>query len=45
MFYADTVGLKTVLDKLREFEAKFGDDFKLAPLLEKLAAEGKSFTQ
>ncbi|MBV8105693.1 MAG: 3-hydroxyacyl-CoA dehydrogenase, partial [Hyphomicrobiales bacterium] len=45
MFYADTVGLKTVLGKLSEFEAKFGDDFKPAPLLEKLAAEGKSFTQ
>jgi 3-hydroxyacyl-CoA dehydrogenase len=45
MFYADTVGLKTVLDKLREFEARFGDDFKPAPLLEKLAAEDKSFTQ
>src|SRR5271169_3434509 len=45
MFYADTVGLKTVLYKLREFEARFGDDFKPAPLLEKLAAEGKSFTQ
>jgi 3-hydroxyacyl-CoA dehydrogenase len=45
MFYADTVGLKTVLGKLREFGTKFGDDFKLAPLLEKLAAEGKSFTQ
>ncbi len=45
MFYADTVGLKTVLDKLRDFEAKFGDDFKPAPLFETLAAEGKSFTQ
>ncbi len=43
MFYADTVGLKTVLDKLREFEAKFGEDFKPAPLLEKLAAEGGAF--
>jgi 3-hydroxyacyl-CoA dehydrogenase len=45
MFYADTVGLKTVLDKLREFEAKFGEDFKPPPLLEKLASEGGSFTQ
>ncbi len=40
MFYADTVGLRNVLDKLREFEAEFGADFKPAPLLEKLAAEG-----
>ncbi len=45
MFYADTVGLKTVLEKLREFEAKFGDDFKPAPLLEKLAAEGGAFSK
>ena len=44
MFYADTVGLKTVLDKLSKFEAKFGDDFKPAPLLEKLAAEGTRFS-
>ncbi|HEY1452756.1 MAG TPA: 3-hydroxyacyl-CoA dehydrogenase family protein, partial [Roseiarcus sp.] len=45
MFYADTVGLKTVLGKLKEFEAKFGDDFKPAALLEKLAAEGGAFTK
>jgi len=45
MFYADTVGLKTVLGKLKEFEAKFGDDFRPAALLEKLALEGGTFTQ
>jgi len=45
MFYADTIGLKTVLGKLREFETKFGEDFRPAPLLEKLASEGGSFTQ
>ena len=45
MFYADTVGLKTVLEKLREFEARFGEDFKPAPLLEKLAADGGSFSR
>jgi 3-hydroxyacyl-CoA dehydrogenase len=44
MFYADTIGLKTVLAKLKAFQAKFGDDFKPAPLLEKLAAEGGTFT-
>jgi 3-hydroxyacyl-CoA dehydrogenase len=44
MFYADTIGLKTVLAKLKEFQAKFGDDFKPAALLEKLAAEGGTFT-
>ncbi len=45
MFYADTVGLKTVLAKLKEFEARFGEDFKPAPLLEKLAADGGSFSR
>ena len=45
MFYADTVGLKTVLAKLKEFEAKFGEDFKPAPLLERLAAEGGGFSK
>ena len=45
MFYADTVGLKTVLERLREFVAKFGEDFKPAPLLERLAAEGGAFSR
>jgi 3-hydroxyacyl-CoA dehydrogenase len=45
MFYADTIGLKTVLAKLGEFQAKFGDDFKAAALLEKLAAEGGTFSK
>ncbi len=45
MFYADTVGLTTVLAKLKEFQARFGDDFKPAGLLEKLAAEGGTFTK
>ena len=45
MFYADTLGLKTVLDKLKAFQAKFGDDFKPAALLEKLAGEGGAFSK
>jgi 3-hydroxyacyl-CoA dehydrogenase len=45
MFYADTIGLKAVLAKLKEFQAKLGDDFKPAALLEKLAAEGGTFTR
>jgi 3-hydroxyacyl-CoA dehydrogenase len=36
--------LKTVLAKLKEFQAKFGEDFKPAALLEKLAAAGGTFT-
>jgi 3-hydroxyacyl-CoA dehydrogenase len=45
MFYADTVGLKTVLAKLKEYQAKLGDDFKPAALLEKLAVEGGAFSR
>ncbi len=45
MFYADTIGLKAVLAKLKAFQAKHGDDFKPATLLEKLAAEGGTFTK
>ena len=43
MFYGDTVGLPRVLDKMRQFEAKLGADFKPARLLEKLVAEGRRF--
>jgi 3-hydroxyacyl-CoA dehydrogenase len=45
MFYADTIGLKTILAKLKEFQAKFGDDFRPAALFERLAAEGGTFTK
>jgi 3-hydroxyacyl-CoA dehydrogenase len=44
MFYGDHVGLGKVLAKLKEFEATMGDDFRPAALLEKLAAEGKGFS-
>jgi 3-hydroxyacyl-CoA dehydrogenase len=43
MFYADTVGLQTVVAKLKEHQSKLGPDFKISPLLEKMAAEGKRF--
>ena len=43
MFYADTVGLATVVAKLKEYAPKLGKDFSVSPLLEKLAAEGKRF--
>jgi 3-hydroxyacyl-CoA dehydrogenase len=45
MFYADNVGLRTVLARLRDYQARFGDDFKPAGLLDKLAAEGGTFTK
>jgi 3-hydroxyacyl-CoA dehydrogenase len=43
MFYADTVGLKHIVEALRKFQAMNAADFKPAPLLEKLAAEGRGF--
>ncbi len=43
MFYADAVGLPTVLSRVKQYREQFGDYWKPAPLLEKLAAEGKGF--
>jgi 3-hydroxyacyl-CoA dehydrogenase len=43
MFYADTVGLATVLARVKEYRARFGDYWEPAPLLEKLVAEGRGF--
>jgi len=43
MFYADTVGLKNVLAKIEEFETKHGELWAPAPLLKRLAEEGKTF--
>jgi 3-hydroxyacyl-CoA dehydrogenase len=43
MFYADAVGLPTVLARVRQYRDTFGDYWKPAALLEKLAAEGKGF--
>ncbi len=43
MWFGDHVGLPKVLDKMKEFQAQMGDQFKPAALLEKLVAEGKTF--
>ncbi|KMO10116.1 3-hydroxyacyl-CoA dehydrogenase, partial [Methylobacterium indicum] len=43
MFWADTIGLPKVLERLRAYEAEYGEDFKPSALLERLAAEGKGF--
>tara|TARA_R110002072_G_scaffold142853_3_gene288571 strand:- start:1082 stop:3187 length:2106 start_codon:yes stop_codon:yes gene_type:complete len=46
MFYADQVGLKKVYDRICEFRDTQGADFwQPAPLLEKLAKEGKTFAE
>ncbi|MDO8681425.1 MAG: 3-hydroxyacyl-CoA dehydrogenase NAD-binding domain-containing protein [Acidobacteriota bacterium] len=43
MFYADTVGLPTVLERVKEYREQFGDYWQPAALLEKRAAEGRGF--
>jgi 3-hydroxyacyl-CoA dehydrogenase len=43
MFYADTVGLGTVLERVKEYRARLGDHWQPAPLLERLAAAGRGF--
>jgi 3-hydroxyacyl-CoA dehydrogenase len=43
MFYAETVGLPTILRQVRQYREQFGDYWKPAPLLERLAAEGRGF--
>jgi len=43
MFYADTVGLPTVLNCIRRYRDQFGDHWRPAPLLEQLANTGRTF--
>ncbi|HYL37671.1 MAG TPA: 3-hydroxyacyl-CoA dehydrogenase NAD-binding domain-containing protein [Bryobacteraceae bacterium] len=43
MWYADTVGLKNVLARIGEFEKQHGITWAPAPLLKRLAEEGKTF--
>jgi 3-hydroxyacyl-CoA dehydrogenase len=43
MFYADAVGLPTVLARVKQYRDTFGDYWQPSALLEKLAAEGKTF--
>lgn len=46
MFYADTIGLKTVYNQILAYQAAYGAlHWKPAPLLAKLAADGKTFAQ
>jgi 3-hydroxyacyl-CoA dehydrogenase len=43
MWYADTVGLQKVYDRICEFQAQHGFWWEPAPLLKRLAVEGKKF--
>jgi len=45
MFWADSIGLRALRDRLLEFKKQSGDAFWTpAPLLDRLATEGKGFT-
>jgi len=44
MWYADTVGLKKVYERVCEFEREHGELWTPAPLLKRLAEEGGRFT-
>jgi len=43
MFWGELEGLAKILDRMRQFQADLGDDFKPSALLERLVAEGKGF--
>ncbi|MBZ5607189.1 MAG: enoyl-CoA hydratase/isomerase family protein [Acidobacteriia bacterium] len=43
MWYADTVGLKKVYQRIQDFEKQHGSLWAPAPLLKRLAEEGKTF--
>jgi len=45
MFWADSIGLGKVVERLRAYEKEFGEAWKPAALLVKLAEQGKSFTR
>jgi 3-hydroxyacyl-CoA dehydrogenase len=43
MFCADTVGLATVLERVNRYRGQFGDYWRPAPLLERLAIDRRGF--
>ena len=45
MFYADTIGLKKVYDRVRQFEKAHGFWWKPSPLLKRLAESGQTFAE
>ncbi|MGA8144217.1 MAG: 3-hydroxyacyl-CoA dehydrogenase NAD-binding domain-containing protein [Candidatus Acidiferrales bacterium] len=45
MWYADTVGLHNVYDRIREFRKQHGEIWEPASLLKQLAEQGKTFAE
>ena len=45
LFYADLIGIEALLEKVQEFERRFGSDlWAPAPLLKELARSGQTFS-
>jgi 3-hydroxyacyl-CoA dehydrogenase len=44
MWYADTVGVKNIYERIRTFEKQHGDLWKPAALLRQLAEAGRTFS-
>jgi len=45
MWYANTMGLKKVCDRISEFHSQHGETWQPAPLLKQLAEQGKTFAE
>jgi 3-hydroxyacyl-CoA dehydrogenase len=45
MWYADTVGLKQVYERVSEFQRQHGEIWQPAPLLKRLPEQGKTFSE
>jgi 3-hydroxyacyl-CoA dehydrogenase len=45
LFYADTLGLAHVADRIRHYHSRYGHYWKPSSLIDQLAAEGRSFVQ
>jgi len=45
MFYADTIGLAKIYDRIAAFHLELGPRWKPAPLLARLAEEGSTFRE
>jgi 3-hydroxyacyl-CoA dehydrogenase len=45
LFYADTLGLAHVADRIRQYHSRYGHYWRPVSLIDQLAAEGRSFVQ
>jgi 3-hydroxyacyl-CoA dehydrogenase len=45
LFYADILGIAHVADRIRHYHARYGHYWRPSSLIDRLAAEGRSFVQ